>query len=218
MYGEVNDLAQARHLHFQGRLRTNRKARQPGAIDYYQKANRSDELILNLVHNNKKALEAMANQSRWHSSDDAAAPAFSTTDDPATKRIPAAKWLSIDGLKGALKENDIEASEDRLKQILQSQLFVKSMHARYWMALALYDLGSFPDSADWLRRMQEKYQAAGRWSTGIHYNLARAYEAMGDRQRAIKLYQQDTSPQRAGSIIRSRLLKTETEQNAVDEK
>jgi len=218
MYGEVNDLAQARHLHFQGRLRTNRDTREPGAIDYYQKANRSDELILNLVHNNKKALEAMANQSQWHSGDEADAPAFSTTDDPATKSIPEAKWLSIDSLKRALKESDIEASEDRVKQILQSQLFFKSMHARYWMALALYDLGSFPDSADWLRRMHEKYQATERWSTGIHYNLARAYEAMGDRQRAIKLYQEDTSPQRAGSIVRSRLLKTESKEKTVDDK
>lgn len=217
MYGEVNDLTRARHLHFQGRLRTDRKARRPGAIDFYQKANRSDELILSLVHNNKKALEAMANRSQGHSRDDAEAPAFSTTDDPSTKRVPEAKWLSIDGLKSALNENDIEASEDRVKQILQSQLFFKSMHARYWMALALYDLGSFPDSADWLRRIQEKYRAGDRWSTGIHYNLARAFEAMGDHQRATKLYQEDTSPQRGGSIVRSRLLKAEPKEKAVDD-
>lgn len=217
IFGEVNDFFRARHLHFRGRLRGDREARLLGAIDYYQKADRSDEQILRLVHHNKQTLAAMANPSSWRSKEDTEATAFSTTDDPAARKVPEAKWLSLTGLRRALEENNVNASEEDLKKMLGSELSLKAMHSRYWMAIALYELQSFPNSADWLRRLQTKFRGRGaaQWSTGSRYNLARAYEAMGDIERARKLYQADQSPQRAGSVIRARLLEVKP-QKGVD--
>lgn len=206
MFDELNHFFQARHLHFQGRLRGNRETRQLGAIDHYQKADRSDEQIWRLVNYNEETLKAMASPSTRRADEDSEGNVFSTTDDASSKRVPEAKWLSLDGLERALEEAGVKATEQDLKGMLGSQLSLKSMHSRYWMALALYELRSYPNSADWLRRLQSKFPGVARWSTGARYNLARAYEAMGDIERAAKLYRADTSPQRAGSVVRSRLV------------
>lgn len=210
MYGELNDFLLARHNHFLGQLRADQKSRQPGAIDYYQKANLRQEQIRKLVTNNQQALEAMAKLTRVESNEDAETPAFSTSEDRSATTLPEAKWLAIDGLKKTLKENDIDVTEMELQQIFGNQLSQTSLHARYWMSLALFELRSFPDSADWLRRIRSEFQT-DRWTTGIHYNLARAYEAMGDIRRARQLYEEDTSPQQFGSLLRSRLLEGDAE-------
>jgi tetratricopeptide (TPR) repeat protein len=45
------------------------------------------------------------------------------------------------------------------------------------------------------------------WKGAVDYNLARVYEAQGNLDQAIKIYQEDESPQRPGNLLRSRRLR-----------
>ena len=46
------------------------------------------------------------------------------------------------------------------------------------------------------------------WKSGARYNLARSLEAEGDFDEAIKLLEEDTSPQQTGNKLRARELKS----------
>jgi tetratricopeptide (TPR) repeat protein len=48
----------------------------------------------------------------------------------------------------------------------------------------------------------------GPWTAAAQYNLGRAYEANGQLQKAIELYEDDDSPQRLGNLLRARRLKS----------
>ncbi len=52
------------------------------------------------------------------------------------------------------------------------------------------------------------------WKGAVDYNLARVYEAQSKLDQAIKLYQEDESPQRPGNLLRSRRLRTLRESTA----
>jgi tetratricopeptide (TPR) repeat protein len=45
------------------------------------------------------------------------------------------------------------------------------------------------------------------WKGAVAYNLARVYETQGRLDQAIKIYQEDESPQRPGNLLRSRRLR-----------
>jgi len=80
-------------------------------------------------------------------------------------------------------------------------------NASYWVGLLLFDDGKFAAAEDWFRQPQ---LAAGKdepWASGTRYNLARTYESQGKTKEAIKLYEQDDSPQRFGNRLRARALK-----------
>ena len=47
----------------------------------------------------------------------------------------------------------------------------------------------------------------GPWAATAQYNLGRAYEANGQLQKAIEMYEDDDSPQRHGNLLRARRLK-----------
>jgi len=49
----------------------------------------------------------------------------------------------------------------------------------------------------------------GPWTNAARYNLARVREATGELPEAIKLYEQDKSPQRYGNRLRAQRLKSQ---------
>ena len=52
----------------------------------------------------------------------------------------------------------------------------------------------------------------GPWSNGAKYNLARTYEASGQIERAIALYQADPqAPDLLGRLLRARWLQEKTD-------
>lgn len=77
--------------------------------------------------------------------------------------------------------------------------------ATYWVGLLAYDDGKYAVSVDWLERVDSSDEASG-WTAGKLYNLARAWEAQGQINRAAKLLEKDTSPQRHGNLLRARQL------------
>jgi tetratricopeptide (TPR) repeat protein len=80
--------------------------------------------------------------------------------------------------------------------------------ATYWLALIMFEQQDYPGAIEYLERFILKDDPKSRWATSARYLLARSYEAQGDRDRAIALYQSDRkSPQADGNQLRARWLK-----------
>jgi tetratricopeptide (TPR) repeat protein len=80
-------------------------------------------------------------------------------------------------------------------------------HATYWLGLAQYDTGKYDAAVEWLERRTLQGNPDGPWTNGARYNLARAYEALGNIAKARELYLADeASPQRHGNRLRARAL------------
>ena len=81
------------------------------------------------------------------------------------------------------------------------------LYASYWLGLIHYETGKHDVAADWLRDRTLGSYPKDRWTPGARYNLARAYESLGEKDKARDLYYDDDSPQKYGSLLRARLLK-----------
>jgi tetratricopeptide (TPR) repeat protein len=82
--------------------------------------------------------------------------------------------------------------------------------ATYWLALIMFEQQDYAGAIEYLERFILKDDPRSRWATPARYLLARCYEAQGDRQRAIELYESDPkSPQADGNRLRARRLKAE---------
>ena len=95
---------------------------------------------------------------------------------------------------------------DSLTSAPQRRIYeIAKLDAAYWVGLLLYDDGKYDAAEDWLRR-RELQTGGGPWTDGARYNLARTYEAQDKLDDAITLYRKDDSPQRAGNLLRARML------------
>ncbi len=83
--------------------------------------------------------------------------------------------------------------------------------ATYWLALLKYDQGEPRQSLQWLERDTLATEEAAHREVGARYNLARAYEALGDLPRAAELLEADDSPQRHGNRLRAARLRKQAE-------
>ena len=79
--------------------------------------------------------------------------------------------------------------------------------ASYALGLLHYDEGRFEAAINWFQERTLKASPETRWANGARYNLARAYEALGQAEEAIELYENNESPQRHGNQLRARSLR-----------
>jgi hypothetical protein len=87
--------------------------------------------------------------------------------------------------------------------------------ASFWLGLIFFDQGDYTNSIDFLVNRALNTQYKTPWADAARYNLARAYEAAGETDKAIELYSADkSSPQSHGNQLRGRWLK---EQQAAKE-
>lgn len=78
----------------------------------------------------------------------------------------------------------------------------------YWIALVQYEKGDYANAVKWLKgSLPEDAADEKPWSAGARYNLARCYEALGQTEDAVALYERDDSPQKYGNRLRARWLK-----------
>jgi len=98
----------------------------------------------------------------------------------------------------------------------QREAFLKTMAARaqrlrddtsYWIGIVQYEKGDYANAIKWLEKSLPQESAEKPWADGARYNLARCYEALGQTEEAIKLYENDDSPQRYGNRLRAKGLK-----------
>jgi tetratricopeptide (TPR) repeat protein len=87
-------------------------------------------------------------------------------------------------------------------------IFRGKYDASYWLGLIAYERGNWPSATDYFLKRTLAVVADGLWSPGARYNLARTYEASGQRDRAIQQYTEnaklDSDP---GQTLRARWLK-----------
>jgi hypothetical protein len=70
-----------------------------------------------------------------------------------------------------------------------------------------FEQKDYPVAIDYFAKRTLEASPQGPWTSAARYNLARAYEAMGDAEKAIALYEADTSPQSHGNKLRARRLR-----------
>lgn len=109
--------------------------------------------------------------------------------------------------------------ESLKKELLETILDTayRSKHdATYWLGLTYFEgalategdrqRGNYEAAMEWLEKRTLAASPPSPWVAGARYNLARCYEALGNYDQARKLLESDTSPQRAGNLLRARML------------
>lgn len=100
-----------------------------------------------------------------------------------------------------------EVLEGLLRQT-QMSLVEAKRQATFWLGLVAVEEGDYGTAIDFLEHRTLQGYPGGPWTGSARYNLARIYEATGQREKAIALYQADDSPQRHGSLVRARRLQS----------
>ena len=81
--------------------------------------------------------------------------------------------------------------------------------ASYWLGLIAFEQKNYPVAIDYFSRRTLEATPDGPWTDGAHYNLGRTYEALGQLEPAIELFQSDRSPQKHGNRLRARRLEAQ---------
>ncbi|MCU0879094.1 MAG: CDC27 family protein [Pirellulaceae bacterium] len=99
--------------------------------------------------------------------------------------------------------------EDERKEVLETIVIrfqrIKE-HATYWLALTFFDDAKYTTAIEWLDERVVGAPLPSPWLPGARYNLARCYEALGETEKAVALYEADDSPQRHGNRLRGKWL------------
>ena len=77
-------------------------------------------------------------------------------------------------------------------------------HATWWLAIATMEEGDLGVAANFLQPSDEDTREI--WGVYADHQLGRLYEMAGQQEQAIEYYRADQSPQRAGSLVRAKLL------------
>jgi tetratricopeptide (TPR) repeat protein len=100
-------------------------------------------------------------------------------DLPAVRQLPPAERPTESSLMARAKE----VAHWETTSCLRGK-----RDASYWLGLIAAEEGNFPAAIDYFAKRTPEATASGPWLPGIHYNLARAYEALGQPQRAVEEY------------------------------
>ncbi len=79
--------------------------------------------------------------------------------------------------------------------------------ASFWLGLVAFQQQDYPVAIDFFAKRTLEAAPKGRWTPAARYNLARTYEASGQIDKAIELYESDNSPQSHGNKLRARSLR-----------
>jgi tetratricopeptide (TPR) repeat protein len=83
----------------------------------------------------------------------------------------------------------------------------------YWLGLVAFERGNYEAAIDYLLTRTLLAAPDGPWTAGARYNLARAYEALGQTDEAIRYYRADLSAQRHGNLLRALRLEARKKQS-----
>lgn len=99
-----------------------------------------------------------------------------------------------------------ETDYQRRVAFMQDVLRETKRTATFWIGLMHIEEGRWETAVKWLEGRVLDDPQAGRWYPLARYNLARAMEQLGQRDRVEQLYKTDGDPQEQGNRIRERLL------------
>jgi tetratricopeptide (TPR) repeat protein len=124
-----------------------------------------------------------------------------TSDAAREKLYTSEEFRKLNGFTETLPEN-----EDERKVTLETinTMYLRAkQHASYWLGLVHYEEGNYDAAVEWLDLRTLQSPLPSPWAAGARYNLARAYEALGQNDKAIAILQADDSPQRHGNLLRA---------------
>ncbi len=79
--------------------------------------------------------------------------------------------------------------------------------ASYWLGLVCYEQEEYPVAIDYFAKRTIEATPGGPWTYAARYNLGRSYEALGQLDKAIAIYEADTSAQSHGNKLRAQQLR-----------
>jgi len=107
----------------------------------------------------------------------------------------------------AARPSHAELAASSLETVEKTLLLRGKQDASYWCGLLTFQRGNYSAAIDYFARRTLLAYPDGPWTHGATYNLARAYEALGEFERAIAQYQgDDTAPDYYGRLLRARWL------------
>lgn len=113
---------------------------------------------------------------------------------------------------------DVDLDAAALQDAQRDVLITAKRNASYWLGIVAYERGLYEAAVEHFQTRTLKATPAGPWTYGARFNLARTYEAQGNLEKAIELYEEDTSPQRHGNRLRAKWLKEKMSSGAATEK
>ena len=97
---------------------------------------------------------------------------------------------------------------DRVRSEVKREIYHSTKaQATYWLGTLALDKGDARNAINWLENKTLAAKFAEGLSDGIRYNLARAYEALDENEKAAELLEADDSPQRSGNRLRAKRLR-----------
>jgi tetratricopeptide (TPR) repeat protein len=91
-------------------------------------------------------------------------------------------------------------AQDAQQQIAAS--VIGKLDASYWLGLIAFEQGNHASAIDYLTKRMLNVAPNGPWSDAAPYNIARAYEASGERRDALKWYHRfEFRPGVSGAVI-----------------
>jgi hypothetical protein len=104
-----------------------------------------------------------------------------------------------------------EEREQYQMRVAQMQyiLGTAKVDAAYLLAQLHFDRGNFSACESWLQKRVLKDERAGKWWSSGRYLLARAYQELGETEKAAAELVYQPSPQEAGNRLRLRYLRRE---------
>jgi hypothetical protein len=121
--------------------------------------------------------------------------------------LPSDEQLSA--MKRDLREGNEIARGVRLTPQIVDAFQMRRDDAAFWLGVISFEQGDYRTAAQYFGPMTLEAYPDGPWANAARYNLARAREATGELPEAIKLYEQDKSPQRYGNRLRAQRLKSQ---------
>lgn len=100
-----------------------------------------------------------------------------------------------------------ERKMEETKQTLRKALRRAMESATYWLGVIAYERGRYDTAIDYFKVRTLEEAPRSFFVPGARYNLARCYEAQGDWEQAVAVYEADDSAQRYGNLLRARWLR-----------
>jgi tetratricopeptide (TPR) repeat protein len=91
---------------------------------------------------------------------------------------------------------------------LQLAVPIAKQDATYWLGLVSFERGNYPTAIEYFTKRLLEPQPDTRWKSAAEFMIARAYEAAGEKAKAIEAYGKVTGPAANGAKLRAKLLKS----------
>jgi len=120
------------------------------------------------------------------------------TDDSLRAALPTLAQQGYDELRKqprGLSDQQLRAASGQIAARMVNLAALAKLDASYWLGLVAYERADYDGAVDYLaQRTLAAYPKANPWVAGAGYNVARAYEALGQRDKAVEQYRRSSDP------------------------